>query len=214
MIYDWREFDGRPWRDRFPVGARGFDTWRQLSFQGPPLPLMAERERAPRPSRPCLFVSHRQIDIEPALRIAYLACCEGFDFWLDVLDPSLSGLPGAGWLGPGTPQKSFAIAAVIEMALLNSTHVMAVMTNNTMGSQWVPYEYGRVKDPVPASPQAACWLDSSISGVELPGYLFLGAMTTTERQVRDWLRFEREQFWDSSSESCRWTGPEPIAVLG
>lgn len=150
--YDWTEYRGRSWENRYPDGVRGLDAWRQQVFQGgAPSRLIEERGRsAMRLPKPCLFVSHRQTDDEEAKRIAYLACQEGFDYWLDVLDPTLTAPAFNSVPGASTPsQTAAAIAAIVEMALLNSTHVMAVMTVNTKGSQWVPYEYGRVRDPVP-----------------------------------------------------------------
>ncbi len=80
------------------------------------------------------------------------------------------------------------VAAIIEMALLNSTHVMAVITPHTSGSQWVPYEYGRVKDPTPVALQAACWLHNGVSASTAPEYLYLGTTTRSEIDVNDWLR--------------------------
>jgi hypothetical protein len=124
---------------------------------------MDARQKATGPTRPCLFVSHRRIDVRPALRIAYLVCQQGFDYWLDVLDPTLIGVPA-----PTAEQEAAATAAVIGMALLNSSHVIAVMTMNTKGSEWVPYEYGRVKAPLAASLQAACWVDKTLAGSALP----------------------------------------------
>ena len=90
------------------------------------------------PSRPCVFVSHRRSDGALARRVAFLACKEGFDFWLDVVDPNLYSVTGVTLSSEGA--KAAAIAAIIEMALLNSTHVVAVMTANTKGSEWVPYQ--------------------------------------------------------------------------
>ena len=111
-------------------------------------------------------------DEAQARRVAFLACQEGCDYWLDVVDPNLSGVTGV--TISSKEQKAAAVAAIIEMALLNSTHIVAVMTANTRGSEWVPYEYGRVKTPqLPISLQAACWADPRI-GFDLPGYLYLG----------------------------------------
>ena len=212
--YNWRGFQHQPWLSRFPDGVRGLSAWRQLSFlEGPPARLIEERQRTTtRPARPCVFVSHRQADVAPATRIAYLACLEGFDYWLDILDPMLSGMPGVGWGGPSAQQSSVAVAAIIEMALLNSTHVIAVMTANTQGSQWVPYEYGRVKDPLPVTPQAACWVDGAIAGSQLPEYLYLGAITRTESEIRNWLQTERQQYWGVGAGGCKWMEPVPSSI--
>ena len=78
------------------------------------------------------------------------------------------------------------------MALLNSTHVLAIVTPNTKGSEWVPYEYGRVKDPLPVTLQAACWVDNF--GSQIPDYLYLGVINHTKSDIRDWLKAERTKY--------------------
>jgi len=214
--YDWRRYADLPWRDRFPEGVRGISTWRQVRLvENVAFRLMEEREETTaRLPRPCLFVSHRQADVNQALRIAYLACQEGFDYWLDVLDPALSGLLGSSVAGTGNPQQSaMAIASIIEMGLLNSTHVMAVITPNTKGSQWIPYEYGRVKDPVPISPHAACWVDRLPAPSSVPEYLYLGTITRSESEIKTWLKAEVNAFKPGGVVvPCSWTDrvPGPI----
>jgi hypothetical protein len=211
--YDWTEYRERTWDNRFPEGVRGLAAWRQQIFQeGPPNRLIEERGRSTtRLSKPCLFVSHRQADGAQAKRIAYLACQEGFDYWLDVLDPSLSLPPSMISPGASTAQQSAAvIAAVVEMALLNSTHVMAVMTVNTKGSQWVPYEYGRVRDPVPITPQAACWIEKSLVASAMPEYLYLGPITRSESDIESWLQAERRRYGLFTPPGpCSWNRPIP-----
>jgi len=208
--YDWREYRSRPWRDRFPFDTPGWEQWVQLAaLDRPPTLLIEQRQRRTvRPRDPCLFVSHRQADVTPALRIAYLACQVGFDYWIDVLDPFLSAFPTVGPSGPTPQQSAAAIAAIIEMALLNSTHVVAVMTPNTKGSQWVPYEYGRVKEPAPVTLQAACWVSGSLTASTLPEYLYLGIITRTESELQSWLRSERRNY-GGAGRPCGWTAPVP-----
>lgn len=209
--YDWREFQSRPWSLRFPDSARGAEEWRSDRGVASTLGSLFQQRlaRVTKPPKPCMFVSHRRADIQQALRVAYLACQEGFDYWLDVLDPSLNQLPVLGVGGLPQQQRALAIAGIIEMALLNSTHVLAVITSHTKGSFWVPYEYGRVKDPVPASLQAACWIDSSVQSKTLPEYLYLGAVTKSESDLRSWLVSELTRYGAQKSP-CSW----PTAVPG
>ncbi len=211
--YDWREFESQTWTRRFPASVRGADTWRSQTAVDAPLTFLREQRlgASVRPLRPCLFVSHRKADVTPALRIAYLACLQGFDYWLDVLDPTINSLPGAGAGNPTSQQQASAIAAVIEMALLNSTHVMAVMTSNTKGSFWVPYEYGRVKEPTPVTVQAACWLHSALIATGLPEYLHLGVVTRTEHDITSWLKAGRQKYGASVAPNT-WTHPTPPSL--
>jgi hypothetical protein len=159
-----------------------------------------------------VFISHRQADVDPATRIAYLACQERFDYWLDVLDPSLFGVAGAP-SSPSTADQAAATAALIEMALLNSSHVVAVMTPNTRGSQWVPYEYGRVKAPQTTSLQAAIWVDKSVTASSLPEYVHLGAILKSELEIRQWLKAELQKHPARNlSGHCQWLGATPVPL--
>jgi hypothetical protein len=214
--YDWRDYSDRDWAFRFPEGVRGATEWRQqrsetrVDLKALSTRLVEARQEAPpRISVPSLFVSHRQADAAQATRLAYLACQEGFDYWLDVLDPSLQGSGVQGTTA--TEQAAAATAAVIEMALLNSSHVVAIITQNTRGSQWVPYEYGRVKDPSATSVQAACWLDQSSRNSGLPEYLYLGAILKSEAEIRQWLKTEFQK-WRQAPRTCGWSGgiPSPL----
>jgi len=207
-IYNWEEYQAREWDERYPESVRGFNAWRNLrSVEQAPQVLLEERRSRAAPS-PCIFVSHRQADKIPAIRIAYLACLAGFDYWLDVLDPLINSLPGASPSGPTPRQKAYAIAGIVEMALLNSTHVVAVMTPRTEGSQWVPYEYGRVKEPLAKTLQACCWVDPRMHFNKLPYYLHLGKITKSEAQLRAWLRTEARKH-GIAGRNCSWVRPIP-----
>jgi hypothetical protein len=200
--FNW-DVANEPFESRFPHWAMGNNLW--LNLRSPEV--LAEvrdeliRLRADAAwgreylTCPRVFVSHSQNDIAEALAIARIAVQEGFQFWLDVLDPSLTLLPFA-----NAPQRSLLIAAIIEMALLNCTHVCAVMTKNTRGSMWVPYEYGRAKDSSPYSLQAACWIHPNQAG-PLPEYLYLGQITRTTPEIEEWLRKELAS-WQANYPTC------------
>jgi hypothetical protein len=138
---------------------------------------------------PRLFISHRQVDYPLALRIARVAVDEGVEIWLDVLDPTLTWLNTVGKRHFTRRQEQLLIAIVIEMALLHSSHVMAVMTTSTIGSGWVGYEYGRVKDSGLYSLQAGCWIHPVLGSTPWE-YLLLGVNTYDENGIRRWLRAE------------------------
>jgi hypothetical protein len=144
---------------------------------------------------PRLFISHRQVDYPLALRIARLASAAGIEFWLDVLDPTLTWLNTVGKQQFTVRQQQLLIAVVVEMALLHCSHVMAVMTTNTIGSGWVGYEYGRVKDSGPFSLQAGCWIHPALGRAPWE-YLLLGVGTRNESEITRWL----------GSELARWSG--------
>jgi hypothetical protein len=89
-----------------------------------------------------VFVSDRRVDVGIAERIAKLATYSGYGYWLDVHDPRLIYATGA---AIPSPIKDVLIAAIIEMGLLNASHLIAAMTRNSAGYKWIPYEFGRAK---------------------------------------------------------------------
>lgn len=213
--YNWEDYQQFNWIHRYPAWVQGHLEWtaQQIGPQWTP-PSLPGFQFQPL-VRPRLFVSHRQIDVKEALQVAWLADQEGFEFWVDVLDPNLGRLQAL--LGIGVlslRQTGAAIASVIEMGLINSTHVLAVITSNTQGSQWVPYEYGRVKNSGgPVSLQVGCWVDPGLT-MPLPEYLHLGAVTRSETDLRTWLRNEFTN-WAQQNQLApgipagNWNGPAP-----
>ncbi|MCW5930003.1 MAG: toll/interleukin-1 receptor domain-containing protein [Chitinophagaceae bacterium] len=138
---------------------------------------------------PRLFISHRQVDYPLALRIARLAIDEGIEIWLDVIDPTLTWLNTVGKKHFTRRQEQLLTAVIIEMALLHSSHVMAVITGNTIGSGWIGYEYGRIKDSSPYSLQASCWIHPSLGATPWE-YLLLGVSTRDENSIKRWCHGE------------------------
>ena len=120
-----------------------------------------------------------------ALQVAALAWQEGFDVWLDVLDPDLASLT------PGTHDYALAVACVIEMALLNSTHLLAVLTSHTKGSEWVPYEFGRTKADALVAENTASWRAEPAPPQDLAEYLYLCPVHDDKVEVRGWLQQQR-----------------------
>jgi hypothetical protein len=92
-------------------------------------------------------------------------------------------------------------ARIIEMALLNSTHVIALITTNTAGSKWVPYEYGRAKDSSMYSLKAGCWIASNVPRVDIGDYLRLGVMTSDDPGITQWLTSELTA-WNRQFGTC------------
>jgi hypothetical protein len=190
---------------RFPVDTQGVEIWLEivqwlegLDKETRPDVIDAQLNRLrniPRQSSPSacprVFISHKSADKAESFRIAYLACNAGFDFWIDVLDPNLAAIIPF----PNSLQKSVATALIIEMAILNCSHVLAVMTPNTKLSRWVPYEYGRVKDRTRISTQAGSWLEASVrSSGDFPEYLHLGPLLDSEPNISGWFNAELIQW--------------------
>ncbi len=138
-------------------------------------------------SCPRLFISHRCVDKGIALRIAALAQENNFAFWLDILDPDLRSLNGSAF-----PEKLIPLmtACIIEMALINCTHLLACMTENSRGSLWIPYEYGRVRELPGFTVNTCAWLHPDLPSGDVAEYMLLGEIAQTEVQIRNWLRTE------------------------
>lgn len=206
MNYDWTHWGEWPWEERFPEDAFGYEQWRTAFADGsiPDQTLQLPIDDALRLTVPRVFVSHRQVDYEAALRVAYLANQAGFEYWLDVLDPGLQLVQHSPTLDEA--DRSIAVASLIEMALMNSTHILALMTPCVRGSMWVPYEYGRVRENVTVTTNAACWIPEELD--PFPDYLALGSCAFDDDEVLDWLEQERSSGrWNGSVDS--WDGDEP-----
>jgi hypothetical protein len=188
--------------ERFPdeKDIVGVHVWREY-FSKPGLLLNKLRDiGAPTPDRACprSFISHRQVDDLYALRIAEIATQCGFEYWVDVLDPSLRSLDD----NPNFTKEEISIltACIIEMALINCSHVLTVMTVNTRGSQWVPYEYGRITE-IPSEYERACgWRHPDLPKTDLPEYMDLGKISNSEMEISDWLTSEY-YLWKNKSKS-------------
>jgi hypothetical protein len=151
--------------------------------------------RSPKQKR--VFISHRMDAADWAERVAWLASTSaGLEYWLDVHDPVLRWATAT--LQPTDPRYAAAIAAIIEMALLNCTHVIALHTppNPLPGnprpswipSQWIPYEIGRAKSRKVFSDQMSGWFHPQVRPPELRGeYVLLADRRFSDADVEKWL---------------------------
>jgi hypothetical protein len=156
------------------------------------------------PDCPRVFVSHKQEDEQLALQIAKVIHGKGFDVWVDVLQ-----LPKSAPAQPNTWGEAILIAAMIEMALINCTHLVAVMTTNTVPSRWVPYEYGRMKDDPPAKLTVSAWRDASVAPWSLTEYMHLGPIFDSRRELEAWLQREGTGY---NLKACQ-VGPWPQQLV-
>ena len=108
------------------------------------------------PPRNCIFVSHRQCDSAKAEDLAEkildfrVSGSNVYDVWLDVWDPALNWRPPTSHIN-----EAVLTALIIEMGLINSVAVIALMTDDSHGSNWIPYEFGRVKVGGPFAREAS-----------------------------------------------------------
>jgi hypothetical protein len=203
LNYDWMDYADRPPQERFPDWVIGYFLWREYLFRLESLGgfetfrQAIEQQRGflrPRGALPGqgtrIFISHKQENRDEALRVGWIVNQLGHPFWLDVLNPQLAG----------ASHSPCQIAAIIEMALLNCTHVIALITPQSDTSRWIPYEYGRVKEPSPYSLRAASWVHPKTT-TKLPEYLELGVITRNRSEIESWL--------GKGFCGVAWNGPEP-----
>lgn len=219
MPFHWN----RPYQEhlleRYPIGTIGLDAWRtlirELGSAGPQevpdtaldefLDQASQDARQERPPKCSVFVSHKQQDVAYAERIAYCATQNGLDYWLDVHDPTLILLQQS--LQPSDPRLPILIAAIIEIGLLNSSHVVAVHTSNSAMSKWIPYEFGRAKARQIRSAQAAGWLEPALQLSACGEYVQLAVVSQGgEGSLTAWLQ----------QQNCRgqrpWLYPIPVPL--
>lgn len=213
IVFDWREVAEFEWSERYQIvfdrlegQVAGIRAWkdflgRRLHVVGDPdqaSSLVAERlhvfqanvesdnlERHNR-KRLCVFVSHRQSDVAEAVEIADAIDRHGrFDIWLDIWDRDLQSIFNTRL---SNSDRALQTAMTIEMALINSLRVIAIVTDNSSGSAWIPYEFGRVRFDLPYCQNAATCIQGPITHV-LPEYMLLGPIIYREndRSLRDWL---------------------------
>jgi hypothetical protein len=90
-------------------------------------------------SRRCIFLSHISVDKSAAMAIgAYITSQGDIDIYLDINDGQLQSAVNAG--DPGSTTQ------FIEQGLSHSTHIMCLVSADTVKSWWVPYELGFAKN--------------------------------------------------------------------
>lgn len=90
-------------------------------------------------AKPCIFLSHISVDKSAARGIAnYLMVNGDVDVYLDENDAALQAA--------AILDNPKLITAFIEAGLKYSTHLMCLVTQDTVRSWWVPYEIGFAKN--------------------------------------------------------------------
>lgn len=85
----------------------------------------------------CVFISHKSSDIDAAQQVAEYIMGNGIDVYLDKLD--------AGLQKATRENDAQGIVNSINRALMCSTDILVLVSNQTQASWWVPYEVGYAK---------------------------------------------------------------------
>jgi hypothetical protein len=236
MPFDWREHDRQPLPERFRENLGG-DVWSDLleaigKIDGLEIDqntgdrhidlLIAFEEflagidrltpstpdEKIRKFDPTVFVSHQRADLVEAERIAFLACQQGLDYWLDIHDPFL--VLANRKIPPHDLRYPIIIAAIIEIGLLNSTCLIAVHSLNSLASKWVPYELGRVRDRRIQSANVGGWFHPMVRPGQCGDYVHLCGMAIGGEPLVDlWLHT-----WAGGKNVCKgWPAGRPTRPL-
>jgi len=123
--------------------------------------------------RNCVFISHKREDSEMAQEVADALTSFDINVWLDLTE--------LGFDEPSTDEEHIRLTHAIEAGLRNSTHLLALITPNTQGSWWVPFEIGSSRA---MSKKLAFLLHRDVR--QTPSYFALGHGIETKHQLFDW----------------------------
>jgi hypothetical protein len=85
--------------------------------------------------RPCVFISYRLADNEVARAVAhFLMFTADCDMYFSDSDAALLDAVSGG--------NNAAVVEAIDAGITESTYLLGIITNQTKGSWWVPYEFG------------------------------------------------------------------------
>jgi len=100
--------------------------------------LLEEKEASQRAEyrdgSPCVFISHKREDLEACKKIADYLLDAGVDVYFDEYDDTLSAIVAAG--------DEDLLTDRITDGINMSTHMLCVVSPQTIDSYWVPFEVG------------------------------------------------------------------------
>ncbi len=123
----------------------------------------------------CVFISHKSQDSEDAKAVADCIRSYGIDVYIDLDDQGLK-------LASVTDD-SAGIVEHIQKGLSVSTHLLALISDNTRDSWWVPYEIGYAKK---ANKKISSLLLGNIND-EIPDYLKIEE-TLSQEEIEKYIK--------------------------
>jgi hypothetical protein len=138
----------------------------------------------------CIFLSHISIDKSWATAIGeYITRYGDIDIYLDVNDPDLQSAV--------LTNDAALMTRFIERGLSRSTHIMCLVSVDTVRSWWVPYELGFAKN-------AGRHLSTlKLKGdVELPAYLEISEIIRGTKSLNQYLTAIRSGLTKASANAA------------
>lgn len=134
-----------------------------------------ENRHLAKANKPCIFLSHISVDKPVAIAIGnYITEYGGIDIYLDISDVELKVAVFR--------NDPIGITQFIEQGLSHSTHIMCLVSADTVKSWWVPYELGFAKN-------AGKYLSTlKLKGeIALPEYLRISEIIPGTKSLNDYL---------------------------
>jgi hypothetical protein len=126
--------------------------------------------------KPCIFLSHISVDKPSAIAVGkYIMNHGGIDVYLDINDEELQHAVDE--------QDHARITQFIERGVSASTHIMCLVSADTVKSWWVPYELGFAK--CAEKGLATLKLKGDVS---LPAYLSVSKIIRGTESLNNYLR--------------------------
>ena len=114
-----------------------------------------------------VFISHRKADAQSALKVYAYLKSENIKSYVDELDDAL--------------QSANNITQVIMSRIKECTHMIAIMSVNTKGSWWVPFEIGVASE---ANRRISSYKTDTIT---VPEYLEIWPIMTQPEQLKQFV---------------------------
>lgn len=117
-----------------------------------------------------VFISHKNKDSDAALKIGSYLKSEGIETYIDVFDPAT--------------KTTEDITSLILDRLSLCTHLIAVVSENTKESWWVPFEIGAASEAA----RRICSYKKPYTYEELPQYLTKWPIMTSPEHMKLFVR--------------------------
>lgn len=123
----------------------------------------------------CVFISHQKADATICKHIADYLIKAGIDVYFDEYDLDLKE-----FYQNNNPQ---GVVNSIKKGIKQSTHMLCVISQNTLNSKWVPWEIGYGYDKT----QVAALTLKGIQDYQLPDYLKTVTLLRGTRTLNDYI---------------------------
>lgn len=134
-----------------------------------------ENRHLAKSSKSCIFLSHISVDKSSAIAISNYITKQGdIDIYLDLDDEELQQAVQR--------DDPTGITTFIEQGLSSSTHIMCLVSADTVRSWWVPYELGFAKNA--GKHLSTLKLKGEIT---LPGYLQISEIIPGTKSLNEYL---------------------------